>query len=270
MFNFAHAFNKQLKIKNKYKSKTKMKQVVLKSAVLILLLSTMFTACSQKKEVSQGDLKTIIDSASYCIGQNMGTQMKAQDMDINPEILMNAFYAAYDGDTNFIIKPENIQNVMMEYEKKMQEKQKAAAAEKGKVNREKSSKFLAENKSKEGVQTTSSGLQYKIIKQGTGAKPTIADRVRIQYRLKLIDGKVIESTFERGEDPVIMGMNGIIPGMAEGLQLMSEGSTFLFWISPDLGYGDMDSPELPAGSLLSFEVELVEVVKDVPQAAPKQ
>ena len=140
-----------------------MKQVVLKSAVLILLLSTMFTACSQKKEVSQGDLKTIIDSASYCIGQNMGTQMKAQDMDINPEILMNAFYAAYDGDTNFVIKPENIQNVMMEYEKKMQEKQKAAAAEKGKVNREKSAKFLTANKSKERVQKNASGLKKKNI-----------------------------------------------------------------------------------------------------------
>ena len=243
-----------------------MKQVVLKSAVLILLLSTMFAACSQKKEVSKGDLKTIVDSASYCIGQNMGSQFKGQDMDINPEILMSAFYSAYEGDTNFIIKPENIQNVMMEYEKKMQEKQKAAAAVKGKKNRETSAKFLASNKTKEGVQTTISGLQYKVIKQGKGAKPTLEDRVRIQYRLKLAEGKA----FERGEDPVIMGMNGIIPGMAEGLQLMSEGSTFLFWISPDLGYGDMDSPELPAGSLLSFEVELVEVVKDVPQAAPKQ
>ncbi|MCK9162762.1 MAG: FKBP-type peptidyl-prolyl cis-trans isomerase [Bacteroidales bacterium] len=247
-----------------------MKQVVLKSAVLILLLSTIFTACSQKKEVSKGDLKTIVDSASYCIGSNMGSQFKGQNMDINPEILMSAFYAAYDGDTNFIIKPENIQSVMMEYDKKMQEKQKAAAAEKGKVNREKSSKFLADNKTKEGIQTTTSGLQYKVIKQGAGAKPTIEDRVRIQYRLKLIDGKVIESTFERGEDPVIMGMNGIIPGMSEGLQLMSEGSTFLFWISPELGYGDMDSPELPAGSLLSFEVQLIEVVKGGDNATVKK
>lgn len=247
-----------------------MKRIVLKSAVLILMITTIFTACSQKKEVSKGDLKTIIDSASYCLGANMGTQMKAEKMEINPEILMKAFYSTYDGDSNLLIKTEQMQEVMMKYQQMMQEKQKSAAAEKGKANREKSTKFLADNKTKEGVQTTPSGLQYKIIKQGTGAKPTISDRVRIQYRLKLIDGKVVESTFERGQEPVIMGMNGIIPGMSEGLQLMSEGSTFLFWISPELGYGDMDSPELPAGSLLSFEVQLIEVVKDGANATPKK
>lgn len=239
-----------------------MKQVVLKSAVLILLLSTIFAACSQKKEVGKGDLKTIIDSASYCIGTNMGSQFKGQNMDLNPEILMNAFYAAYDGDTNFIIKPEAMQNIMVEYEKILQEKQKEVLKEKSKPNRLKSEKFLAENKTKEGVQTTQSGLQYKIVKQGKGAKPNNMDRVRIQYRLSLSDGKVVESTFERGQEPVLMGLSNVIPGMAEGLQLMSEGSTFIFYMHPDIAYGDSDSPELPAGSALVFEVELVEVIKD--------
>ncbi len=240
-----------------------MKQIVLKSAVIIVLMASMLTACSQKNTVSKGDLKTIVDSASYCFGVNMGMQMKSEKMEINPQVLMSAFYSVYNGDTaNVLIKQEQMQEIMTKYQQKMQEKQKAAAKEKGKVNREKGAKFLAENKTKEGVQTTASGLQYKVIKQGTGAKPTPQDRVRIQYRLKLTDGKVIESTFERGQEPVIMGMTGIIPGMAEGLQLMSEGSTYLLWISPDLGYGDMDSPELPAGSVLSFEVQLIEVVKD--------
>lgn len=240
-----------------------MKRIVLKGTVLVVLMATVFTACSQKGEVSKGDLKSISDSASYCIGVNMGMQMKAEKMDINPEVFMNAFYAAYKGDTaNLLIKQAQMQEIMTKYQQAMQEKQKAAAKEKGKVNREKGAKFLAENKTKEGVQTTASGLQYKIVKQGNGAKPTVNDRVRIQYRLKLTSGKVIESTFERGQEPVIMGLTGIIPGMSEGLQLMSEGSTYMLWISPDLGYGDMDSPELPAGSVLVFEVQLVEVVKD--------
>jgi FKBP-type peptidyl-prolyl cis-trans isomerase FklB len=242
-----------------------MKQIVLKSAVLIVMISTIFTACSQKKEVSKGDLKNLTDSASYCLGANMGMQMKQDGIEINPEVLMNAFYTTFEGDTNFIIKQEQMQEVMMKFQQSIQEKQKSDAAEKGKVNREKADKFLAENKTKEGVKTTPSGLQIKVLKQGSGKTPTLQDRVRIQYRLKLLDGKVVESTFERGQDPVIMGLNGIIPGMAEGLQLMQEGGSYQIWVHPDLGYGDMDSPELPAGSLLSFEVELIEVVKDAPQ-----
>ncbi|MDD3667218.1 Outer membrane protein MIP [bioreactor metagenome] len=239
-----------------------MKQLVLKSAVLILLVSTLFTACSQKKEVSSKDLKTIVDSASYCLGANMGKQMKFEKMDINPEVLMNAFYEAYQGDTNFLIKEADMQEVMMKYQKGMEEKQRADAIEKGKPNREKGKKFLEANKSKEGVQTTATGIQYKVLKEGKGAKPTTMDRVRIQYRLSTIDGKVVESTYERGQEPVIMGLTNIIPGMVEGLQLMQEGGKYMLWISPEYGYGDMDSPELPAGSVLCFEIDLIEVVKD--------
>lgn len=239
-----------------------MKQLVLKSAVLILLVSTLFTACSQKKEVSSKDLKTIVDSASYCLGANMGKQMKLEKMDVNPEVLMKAFYQAYGGDTNLLIKEADMQEVMMKYQKGVEDKQRAAASEKAKPNREKGKKFLAANKSKEGVVTTASGLQYKVLREGKGAKPTPMDRVRIQYRLSLIDGKVIESTYERGQEPVIMGLNNIIPGMIEGLQLMQEGGKYMLWISPEYGYGDMDSPELPGGSVLCFEIELVEVVKD--------
>ena len=87
------------------------------------------------------------------------------------------------------------------------------------------------------------------------------DRVRIQYRLSLIDGKVIEDTYGRKE-PVIMPLTNIIPGMIEGLQLMQEGGKYMLWISPEYGYGDMDSPELPGGSVLCFEIDLIEVVKD--------
>lgn len=239
-----------------------MKQLVLKSAVLILLVSTLFTACSQKKEVSSKDLKTIVDSASYCLGANMGKQMKFEKMDINPEVLMNAFYEAYQGDTNFLIKEADMQEVMMKYQKGIEDKQRADAIEKAKPNREKGKKFLEANKSKEGVQTTATGIQYKVLKEGKGAKPTTMDRVRIQYRLSTIDGKVVESTYERGQEPVIMGLTNIIPGMIEGLQLMQEGGKYMLWISPEYGYGDMDSPELPAGSVLCFEIDLIEVVKD--------
>lgn len=240
----------------------KMKQLVLRGTMLILLVSTLFTACSQKKEVSKGDLKTLVDSASYCIGTNIGIQFKSQDMEINPEILMNAFYAAFGGDTSHVIRLEDAQGVLMEYDKMLQEKHQTIVAKKGKQNRDKAEKFLAENKTREGVQTTISGLQYKVITEGSGKKPGPENRVRLEYRLKLIDGAVVESTFERDDEPVIMGLNQLIPGMNEALQLMPEGSKYMFWISPNLGYGDMDSPDLPAGSLLFFEVELIEVIVD--------
>ncbi|MDD2529971.1 MAG: FKBP-type peptidyl-prolyl cis-trans isomerase N-terminal domain-containing protein [Bacteroidales bacterium] len=239
-----------------------MKQLVLKSAVIIILFATIFAACSQKKEVSSKDLKNLVDSASYCLGANMGKQMMVDKMEINPEVLMNAFYQAYEGDTSLLIREENMQEVIVKYQRTYEEKQKEAAKEKGKLHRQTGEKFLAENKSKEGVITTASGLQFKAVKQGNGNTPTDEDRVRIQYRLKLIDGKVVESTFERGQDPVIMGLKNIIPGMVEGLKLMKEGGSYLLWVHPDLAYGDMDSPELPAGSVLCFEIDLIEVVKD--------
>src|SRR5574344_79196 len=241
-----------------------MRRVIFKNAVLAVMILSVFTACSQKGSVKQKDLKNLVDSASYCIGANMGSQMKGQNMEINPDILMKAFYATYKGDTNLLIKEAGMQEVMMKYQQQMQVKQQQAAQVKAKPNREKAAKFLADNKTKPGVITTADGLQYKVIKQGSGKKPTLQDRVRIQYRLKLMNGQVVESTFERNQDPVLMGMTGIIKGMQEGLQLMSEGSTYQFWMSPDLGYGDMDNPQLPAGSLLVFEVQLVEVVKDSP------
>ncbi|MDR0971663.1 MAG: FKBP-type peptidyl-prolyl cis-trans isomerase [Bacteroidales bacterium] len=238
-----------------------MKLNLVKAFTLLIVVGITFSACSQKG-VSSKDLKTIVDSASYCFGANMGMQMKAEGIELNTEVLAKALEATFNGDTNLIIKPEQMQEVMMKFQTKMQEQQKAKAAEKGKVNREKGEKFLNENKAKEGVKTTASGLQYKFLKEGNNVKPTEQDRVRIQYRLTLTDGKVVESTFERNQDPVIMGLYGIIPGMKEGLQLMGEGSKMLLWVPADLGYGDMDSPELPAGSTLCFEVELVEVVKD--------
>ena len=147
-------------------NKTKpMKRIVLQGTVLVVLMATVFTACSQKGEVRKGDLKSISDSASYCIGINMGMQMKAEKMDINPEVFMNAFYAAYKWDTaNLLIKQAQMQEIMTKYQQAMQEKQKAAAKEKGKVNREKGAKCLAENKTKE-IEISLNGVNDIIIEK---------------------------------------------------------------------------------------------------------
>ena len=161
---------------------------------------------------------------------------------------------------------QQMQEVMQKYQTKVMEKQQAKAAQDAVPYRQAAEKFLEANKTADGVKTTASGLQYKVIKEGKGVKPTSADdRVRIQYSLSVLgkDGKIsqpIEDTFQRGGEPVIFAMNGLIKGMEEGLSMMNAGAVYDLWVSPDLGYGDYPSEMIPAGSLLVFHVEMVEVL----------
>jgi FKBP-type peptidyl-prolyl cis-trans isomerase FkpA/FKBP-type peptidyl-prolyl cis-trans isomerase FklB len=244
-----------------------MKKILVSSAVLLGSLSIMLTSCSQKpKRVDLGELKSLNDSASYIVGYMQGRQMAeaftSQKVDLNMEIVARAFYQTLMGDTTGAIPQEKVQEIMTKFQSDIQKKQQDEVKKIAKPNRAKAEKFLVENKTKEGVVTTESGLQYKVVKQGKNDKhPDISDRVRINYRLKNIDGKVIESTFEREGDPAILGVANVVPGFREGLMNMTEGATYLFWIHPDLAYGDNDTPDIPAGSLLCFEVELIEVVK---------
>ncbi|MDR1724871.1 MAG: FKBP-type peptidyl-prolyl cis-trans isomerase [Bacteroidales bacterium] len=244
-----------------------MKKIVVSSLVLFSSLSLLLTGCSQKpKRVDLGELKNLNDSASYIVGYMQGRQMSesfnTQKIDINREILARALYQTVMGDTSGSISQEKIQEVMSKFQTELQKKQQEEAKKVAKPNREKAEKFLAENKTKEGVVTTQSGLQYKIIKAGKNNKhPEIGDKVRINYRLKTIDGKIVESTFENDNEPAVLGVGQVVPGFREGLMLMSEGATYLLWIKPDLAYGDNDSPELPAGSLLCFEIELLAIEK---------
>lgn len=238
-----------------------MKKIII---VIALIIVTAASGYSQKvKPVKPKELKTMMDSISYVFGMNIGKSMKQEKLELNIDIINRALAEAYKTEAN-LISEQQIQELMARFQTQMQEKQAAEAKAKGKVNREIADKFLAENKTKPGVITTESGLQYKIINDAKGKKAQINDRVRINYRLKLLNDSVVESTFERNS-PVLMGLQNVIPGMKEALTLMQEGSICQFWIHPDLGYGDSDSKEMPAGSLLCFEVQLIEVVADSEQ-----
>ncbi len=132
--------------------------------------------------------------------------------------------------------------------------QKAAA-----LNHEKGSVFLAENAKKEGVKTTASGLQYEVLKSGSGeTHPTASSTVRVHYHGTLIDGTVFDSSVERGET-ISFPLNRVIPGWTEGVQLMKVGDKFRFYIPSGLGYGERSAGKIPAGSTLIFEVELFEI-----------
>jgi FKBP-type peptidyl-prolyl cis-trans isomerase FkpA/FKBP-type peptidyl-prolyl cis-trans isomerase FklB len=138
-----------------------------------------------------------------------------------------------------------------------QEEQRKAVAEKNQSDGE---KFLAANKSKAGVKSTASGLQYQVITEGKGAKPAATDTVKVHYVGTLLNGSKFDSSIDRGE-PAQFPLNGVIAGWTEGLQLMPVGSKYKFWIPGNLAYGDRGRPGIEPNALLTFEVELLEIVK---------
>jgi len=159
-----------------------------------------------------------------------------------------------------IFTEQEFQAAMQKLQKIAMEKSEAKRLEEAKLNKEAGQKFLEANKNNPGVYQTQSGLQYKVIKMGEGPKPTNTDKVKVHYEGKLINGKVFDSSYERGE-PIEFELNQVIPGWAEGLTLMPVGSIFELYIPSDLAYGDRPIGEIPAGSTLIFKVELLEIVK---------
>jgi FKBP-type peptidyl-prolyl cis-trans isomerase len=144
---------------------------------------------------------------------------------------------------------------------KLQEKKMAEERAKGEENRMAGEKWLAENGKREGVVTTPSGLQYEVVTLGTGPKPAATDKVKVHYTGTLIDGSKFDSSVDRGE-PATFGVNQVIPGWVEGIQLMPTGSKFKFFIPSDLGYGPTGAGDkIPGNSTLIFDVELLEIVK---------
>ena len=195
-----------------------------------------------------------MDKLSYAWGMAMGQQLKGMGVEnLNKEDFDEAVHAAFDGKETKMT-PEEAQQVLQEYLQKLNEKNVALAKEAG-------NKFLEENKKKEGVKVTDSGLQYIVEKEGTGISPTATDEVTVHYTGKLLDGKVFDSSVSRGE-PATFPLNRVIPGWTEGVQLMKEGAKYTFFIPSDLAYGPQGIPNvIPPHSTLIFEVELIKVNK---------
>ncbi len=225
--------------------------------LFVVAVSVMFLAC---EGITQGKvaLKTQMDSVSYAIGVDIGRNMKMQKMDVNTAALAAGMKATLDS-SKTLLTEEQCSSVMMAFQQRMMAKQQAEAANAGEGHRKEGEAFLAANKSKAGVQTTASGLQYKVITMGKGPKPTPNQTVTVHYKGTTIDGKEFDSSFKRGQ-PAEFGVTQVIPGWVEGIQLMPVGSKFEFYISANLAYGDRGAGEnIPPGSTLIFEVELLGV-----------
>ena len=201
-----------------------------------------------------------MDKLSYALGMSMGHNFKGTGI----KTLNSADFAAgvasvYDG-----VKPEmtfdEAKRIVNEYFAKLEAEMQAEAAKQGEVNRKNGEAFLTENAKREGIKVTESGLQYEVINEGTGKKAKATDQVKCHYEGTLIDGTLFDSSIKRGE-PAVFGVNQVIPGWVEALQLMPEGSKWKLYIPSDLAYGARGAGEMiPPHSTLVFEVELLEVL----------
>jgi FKBP-type peptidyl-prolyl cis-trans isomerase FkpA len=204
-------------------------------------------------------LATEKDKVSYMVGMDMASGLQPIKDEIDLNIVMQALRETLAGGKTLMTQEEQ-QAIRQSFIQKMQgkqEEQRKSVAEKNQADGE---KFLAGNKTKAGVKTTASGLQYQVITEGKGAKPAATDTVKVHYVGTLLNGSKFDSSVDRGE-PAQFPLNGVIAGWTEGLQLMPVGSKYKFWIPGSLAYGDRGRPGIEPNALLTFEVELLEIVK---------
>lgn len=205
----------------------------------------------------QIQLKTMADSAAYAIGVDLGNNIKKNlpeapgGKELNPQIILQAFATIMKGDSGLIASAK-AGAITQGYFVKAQSME-------GGINKEAGQKFLADNGKRAGVTTTASGLQYEVIKAGTGNKPAATDQVKVHYHGTTIDGNVFDSSVDRGE-PVTFGLGQVIKGWTEALQLMPVGSKWKIYIPSELGYGEQAAgPKIKPNSTLIFEVELLSI-----------
>ena len=203
-------------------------------------------------------LKTDEEKFSYALGMRMGANFKKQGVTVNPAILERGVKDAMAGGKTLLTE-EQAQTALMQVQNDLRKKQQEKMQAEGAENKKQGEAFLAENKTKEGVKTLPSGLEYKIIKEGTGPKPTASDTVECNYRGTLIDGKEFDSSAKHG-GPATFPVSGVIKGWTEALQMMPVGSKWELFIPPDLAYGERGAgPDIGPDSTLIFEVELVNI-----------
>jgi len=215
-------------------------------------------ACGPQQEENQARpaLETFEQKVSYCVGLDVGKAMKAQAVDLEVEAFNEGVKDAVSGTKPRFDAKERAE-IIASYEQQIQKARQASEQS----NEEAGMSFLAENATKEGVVALPSGLQYKVLTAGTGASPAKTDRVTVHYRGTLIDGTEFDSSYSRGR-PATFGVDRVIPGWTEALQLMKEGAKWQLFIPAKLAYGERGAGgAIGPGQTLIFEVELIEVAK---------
>ncbi|MEI6089760.1 MAG: FKBP-type peptidyl-prolyl cis-trans isomerase [bacterium] len=229
----------------------------------LIVLITLTIGIMNTKAEDKPIFKSTVDSVSYVLGMQLAQFMGTDIKDLNYDLLKRG--ANDFGTGKDLLTGTDIQKLITNY-------QEAKTKLAGKANTEKGAKFLAENKTKPGIKVTPSGLQYQVIKEGTGPHPLATETVKVHYEGKLIDGTVFDSSIKRGE-PIEFPLNRVIPGWTEGVQLMTVGAKYLFFIPSELAYGERGAaPQIGPNEVLVFEVELLGITPPAPtpdeQATP--
>ncbi|XPS89750.1 Mip: outer membrane protein MIP (peptidyl-proly cis-trans isomerase, FKBP-type) [Desulfosarcina variabilis str. Montpellier] len=223
-------------------------------AVLVLFLITVDGMAEEKKI----DLTSTRDKISYSIGTRIGNDFSRQQLDINPDILIQGIKDAMAGD-EMLMTEAQIQDVLRKFQQEQMAAQQAQMKVIGEKNAKEGAAFLAENAKKDGVVTLPSGLQYKILTKGKGKNPTPTDTVTVNYRGTLIDGREFDSSYKRGQ-PATFSVNGVIPGWTEALQLMKAGAKWQLFIPGELAYGERGAGQtIGPNATLIFDVELISI-----------
>jgi len=220
---------------------------------LVVIAAVACTSSTSSVVSKKVKMENENDSLSYALGVVMGNNMKGQGLDVDEATFAKAFGAASRGDST-LLDVETADGMLQSYfQAKAQEKQKEAESEE--VD------YLAKNRERPEVSVTDSGLQYEVLQEGTGDRPAATDQVTVHYTGKLLDGTVFDSSVERGT-PATFGLNQVIPGWTEGLQLMKTGGKYRFHIPYMLAYGPQGrAPQIPPAATLIFDVELIEIKK---------
>ncbi len=247
-----------------------MKKYILLAVVMVSIAAFSSQAYAQKKDKKKKSQKgevaatTLVfassnDTISYIIGADIAHSFAKNSLELNTEMVFKGFADA-QSKTDTIFTQEQIGAIMMAWQQEMSAKKQACSAQEISKNSKIGEEFLAANKQKEGVIELPSGLQYKVIKEGTGDSPDDNDMVSVHYTGTLIDGTVFDSSRESGE-PIEFPVNGVIAGWTEALKLMKPGSQYMLYIPSKLAYGNKKTGPIPEGSTLIFDVELLEFEK---------
>lgn len=221
----------------------------------LLILAFLVT---QAVTAESGSLKSQKDKVSYSIGINMGRNLKQEGIDIDPDHFSKGVKDSLTG-AKPSLSDEEMMAVLAGFQKEMAAKQAEKMKIVGEKNKKDGEAFLAENKKKEGVKTLPSGLQYKVLKEGTGKKPKATDKVATHYQGTLIDGTEFDSSYKRNK-PAVFPVNGVIPGWSEALQLMKVGSKWQLVIPSKLAYGERAAgPLIGPNAVLLFTMELISI-----------
>jgi FKBP-type peptidyl-prolyl cis-trans isomerase FklB len=222
--------------------------------ITILSMVFLFSICFAAEKLELKDQK---DKESYSLGYQFGQSLKAQGLDVNVDLYISGV-RDFLGGKEPMMTQEEIRVTISELQKRLMADRQKELKEMAEKNLAQSKVFLEENKKKEGIKTLVSGLQYKILLEGSGKIPKATDTVTVHYRGTFIEGSEFDNSYKRGQ-PATFQVNVVIPGWAEALQLMKEGSKWQLFVPPELGYGERGTGPIPPNSTLIFEVELISV-----------